>query len=406
MHAIVDTLTTVHTALDAAVDAQAIYLSLPEKRDALREVERAEARLGALKLKVLAAAGDVAAESGAKTAGSWLAGDQRLDPRAARASQRLATALERWIATAAALAAGEVNLDQARVITSVLEEITDDLDTEQLAEAEATLLREAKRLDPGQLRRLGRHLADIVDPEAAEEREARRLADEERHAEQKARLSLKPLGDGTTRISGRVPDAVGQRLRTCLEAFAQPRKQALAADGKRLPRPKLLARALRDLLERLDPDLMPFHGGAPTTVMVTITLDQLRTELARGGVVYDDDDHPMTAGQLRRLLCEAEIIPVVLGGKSTPLDVGRAKRFHNVMQRRVICLHHRTCKAAGCDVPSRWCHIHHVQPWSQGGRTSVKDGIPLCPHHHTLIHDATYDHEPNLDGDIIFHRRT
>lgn len=405
MALITDTLTAVHAALDTSAEAQAIYLSTQQKREALREVVRAESRLAALKLGLLAAAGEVADEAGMQSAGAWLADDQQLDMRATRADQQLAGDLQRWQATTQALGSGALNLAQARVIAWALAEVADELDAEQLVEAEATLLAEAKRLDPTQLRRLGRHLCDIVDPAKAEEREARRLADEEKHAEAKTRLSIKQLGDGTTRISGRVPDAVGQRLRACLEAFAQPRKQGLAADGKAIPRPRLMGKALRDLLERIDPTTLPFHGGAPTTVMVTITLDQLRKEIAAAGIIYDDQDLGMTAGQLRRLACEAEIIPVVLNGQSEPIDVGRKKRLHTVMQRRLICLRDRTCKAKGCDVPSSWCHIHHEHPWSQGGGTSVKRGIPLCPHHHTIVHDPAYHHERDPDGAIRFHRK-
>ncbi|MDN5892406.1 MAG: HNH endonuclease [Nocardioides sp.] len=406
MHPITNSLTAVHTALDGAGDAQAIYLDLAAKKEALREVVRAESRLTAMKMSLLAAAGDVADQSAYKTPGTWLADDQNLDPSKATAQQNMAQRLERRIRTATALATGTLNAQQADVITKVLEEIADELDTEQRIAAEETLITEAKELDPPQLRALGRRLVDILNPEKADEREAKRLDDEEKHAEQKSRFNLKKLGDGTTRITGRVPDAVGQRLRTYLESFASPRKQALEADGKALPRPRLLAKALRDLLERIDPNQLPFHGGAPTTVMVTITLDQLRKELATADIIYDDQDLAMTAGQIRRLLCEAEVLPVILNGASQPLDVGRTQRFHNVVQRRLICLRDKTCKAKGCHVPSVWCHIHHEIPWAAGGSTSVKQGMPLCPHHHTIVHDPAYHHEKNSNGDILFHKRT
>ena len=38
-----------------------------------------------------------------------------------------------------------------------------------------------------------------------------------------------------------------------------------------------------------------------------------------------DTGDPITAGQARKLACEAGIIPVVLGGDSEILDVGRKK---------------------------------------------------------------------------------
>ena len=60
---------------------------------------------------------------------------------------------------------------------------------------------------------------------------AARLADLEAHADEQTRLTLRRLGDGTTRISGRLPDHVGTRLATYLEAFANPRTHGDRAAG-------------------------------------------------------------------------------------------------------------------------------------------------------------------------------
>jgi len=151
-----------------------------------------------------------------------------------------------------------------------------------------------------------------------------------------------------TRIEALVPDAVAHRLRTCLEAFAQPRRTAYEADGKRLPYPKLLADALRDLLERIDPAALPHHGGDATTVFVTMTLDQLRDELATAGLGFDGET--ITASQARRLACTAGIIPVVLGGESEILDLGRKSRLHTPVMRKAMRLRDKGCRAEGCDV--------------------------------------------------------
>ncbi|KQZ68829.1 hypothetical protein ASD66_16350 [Nocardioides sp. Root151] len=303
------------------------------------------------------------------------------------------------------MGAGEVNLEQARAIAHALDEVRDELSGAQLVEAERTLLAEAKRLDPTGLRRLGRHLADVVDPDSAEEREAKRLAEEDKLAAEKAKLSLRPQGDGTTRISARLPDAVAKRLKRYLEAFAQPRKQAAEADGRRVPYNTLLARAMGDLLERVDPHRLPDHGGDATTVIVTITLDQLRTELSSAGLGYDDDT-PITAATARRLACNGTIYPMVLGGAGQVLDAGRGSRFHNPIQRKVIRLRDKRCRAAGCDVAAEWCDVHHLEAWSKGGKTTVKDGVLLCCHHHHRVHDPAYHHERHPDGSIRFTRRT
>jgi hypothetical protein len=102
--------------------------------------------------------------------------------------------------------------------------------------------------------------------------------------------------------------------------------------------------------------------------------------------VLDNGDR-VSAATARRLACEAGIIPVVLGGKSQVLDLGRSRRYHSKAQRVAIAMRDRHCTAQGCDAPPALCHVHHDIPWALGGRTSVKDGRLLCPRHHRAVHD-------------------
>jgi hypothetical protein len=44
------------------------------------------------------------------------------------------------------------------------------------------------------------------------------------------------------------------------------------------------------------------------------------------------------------------------------------------------------CAFPGCDRPGRWCHIHHIEFWANGGRTDRDNGLTLCGHHHHVIH--------------------
>ncbi|NYG59111.1 hypothetical protein BJ980_002034 [Nocardioides daedukensis] len=312
-----------HGLLDSLADAQPTFASTDAKAGLLVDLVRAESRVAALKLRVLAGADDVAERDGARNAGAWLAAYTNTDARAAHGQLRLAQALEsRWTRTAAALAAGSLTLAQTEAIVDALAEVDDELDREQLQVAEELMITHAADLDPARLRAMGRHLADVVDPASAQEREAQRLADQERRARERARLSLRPMGDGTTRLSGILPDAVAHRLEKNLDAFAQPRKQAADADGLRAPRHRLLALALGDLLERIDPDRLPHHGGDATTVIVTLTLEQLLGTLGAAGLGFDDST-PITAADARRLACQANLIPaswVAPGRCSTPAD--------------------------------------------------------------------------------------
>ena len=408
-HSILTCLAELERALDDATDAQAVYLATSEKAEALRRLAVVEARIAGMRLRVMASSDDVAEETGARDVAAWFSHHTLAEPEGARADQRLAQSLDRdRPLVAAALSAGRCSVAQARVIAHALDELPTRLGRDVLTSAETTLVGYAEQFRPSQLRRLGRRILDVVAPEIADAEEGRRLADEERHAREKTRLSLRPLGDGTTRLSGRLPDATASRLKTYLEAFTSPRREhpdALVAPVDRTPYPRRLGLGFCALLENLDPLRLPEHGGDATTVMVTMTLDQLRTELAAAGLL-DGDGTAVTAADARRLACTAHLVPVVLGGKSEILDLGRTRRLFSPAQRRAMRLRDRQCRAEDCTIPATWTEAHHLTPWVLGGKTDLADGVLLCSHHHHRAHDARYTTDLLPNGDVRFHRRT
>jgi hypothetical protein len=112
-----------------------------------------------------------------------------------------------------------------------------------------------------------------------------------------------------------------------------------------------------------------------------------------------------SAGQARRLACNAGIVPVVLGGDSEVLDLGRVRRLHSTAQRRALSVQYDSCAAEGCERPFAWCEIHHPHAWSEGGETSLDNGIPLCGHHHRRAHDDRFTLTILPTGEARFRRR-
>jgi hypothetical protein len=238
-----------------------------------------------------------------------------------------------------------------------------------------------------------------VRPDLADQALARRLEAEEASARKQTRLSLRPAGDGTTRITAVVPDPVAHRLKTYLDAFTSPRQGHRRGEG---PYPKILGQAFCALLERLDPATLPQHGGRATTIIVTIDLDSLQQDLATGELVGGP---ALSATEIRRLACTAGLVPMVLGGKGEILDLGREQRLYQPAQVKAMALRDRTCRAAGCDMPASMCEAHHRSPWATGGRTDLADGLLLCSHHHHRIHDRRYEARHLPDGRIHLTRR-
>jgi hypothetical protein len=86
------------------------------------------------------------------------------------------------------------------------------------------------------------------------------------------------------------------------------------------------------------------------------------------------------------------------------LDLGRESRLFSQAQRVAAGLNHDTCAADGCDRPYAWCELHHRDPWSRGGRTDLRDAVPLCHWHHQRIHDHRFGAISQPDGSIRFRR--
>ncbi|MEP7736908.1 hypothetical protein ABKW28_04570, partial [Nocardioides sp. 31GB23] len=95
------------------------------------------------------------------------------------------------------------------------------------------------------------------------------------------------------------------------------------------------------------------------------------------------------AGDLRRLACEAGLVPAVLNSTSVPLDLGRTRRLHSHHQRKALALVHDTCAIGTCERPFAWSEIHHLTPWSHHGDTDL-EAIPLCSWHHHRAHDPRW----------------
>ena len=95
---------------------------------------------------------------------------------------------------------------------------------------------------------------------------------------------------------------------------------------------------------------------------------------------------PVTASTARKIACDADIIPVLLGGDGRILDIGRASRIFPPHIRKALTARDRGCAFPGCTIPAPWCEAHHITYWSRGGATSTENGTLLCSHHHHLIH--------------------
>ncbi len=97
---------------------------------------------------------------------------------------------------------------------------------------------------------------------------------------------------------------------------------------------------------------------------------------------------PIARETAKRLACDCSMI-VTKTRNGEPVDIGRKSRIWPNAMARAIKERDQRCVWPGCD-HSRHLHIHHMQHWADGGATSIDNGVCLCSHHHTLVHEGGY----------------
>ncbi|HSV68395.1 MAG TPA: DUF222 domain-containing protein [Mycobacteriales bacterium] len=388
-------------ALDSCRDADFSSLSDAQVDDLLVLVSRQVSRItGALQLPLVreAESRGLAQAQDAPNTKAWLQDSLRMRPSEAGRLLRLASALDGDLPeTATALADGAISVDHAHVIAGAMRSLPAETPADTRAAAEQELVGHSGMCDPSAVALFGRRVLDAVDPEGSAELQRQQAEREAAEAYNRRDLRISPAGPGLKRICGFLDTEGAETLRVALDPLAAPRP-ADPETGVRDERThgQRMADALVELSERaLRMGDLPDNGGERPTLVVTMQYEKL---VAATGVGLLDSGDILPASQVRRLACEAHIVPAVLGGESLVLDLGRGSRHYFGAPRRAIILRDRGCIFPGCDRPYQWCHCHHCVHWADGGKTDQNNGVLLCGHHHRVVHHDGWDVRIADDG--------
>ena len=217
--------------------------------------------------------------------------------------------------------------------------------------------------------------------------------------------------DGMTNLFGKFDPERGSVLTALLDAGVEAmfhsgdKEVPVECDASVQPNDHRRALALVALLQGhtngLGGESSPSSSPCPRPARAEIVV-HIDYELLAGGVRESALGDPrtcrtlngseLTVETIRRLACEAEIIPLVLDGKSVPLDVGKSKRLATAYQRRALAAVHETCAIDGCSVKFSHCEPHHIDYWvnaiTGGGATDLNNLVPLCSRHHHAAHEG------------------
>ncbi|NUO59806.1 MAG: DUF222 domain-containing protein [Hamadaea sp.] len=382
---------------------------------------------------------EVPYNAGATGTVNWLTFLLAMRDKDARAWASLASMLPTVPVVESALSSGQVNVEQARVIAKTVHDLPSAVGEVGKAKAADALTRLAvdDRLRPEVLEKHRSQILEMVAPEIAEERLRRELERAERSAHDRRDFTLIPYGDGEYRVRGVLDAEMAAIVRTALDPLSAPRKPAptaaatsaspsddhaaagaasgdggtagegvsrgLALGARVLPGEADLrsagarrADALIELCQRiLNAAELPDNGGEKPHLTVTLPWDALQAKVGAG--LLDTGDL-LTPETVRRLACDAMIIPAVLGGDGQVLDVGRARRLIDGPLRRALVLRDKGCAFPGCDRPPQWCHGHHLKAWADGGDTCLANSVLLCGFHHREIHHGHWEVRIRPDG--------
>lgn len=329
-----------------------------------------------------------------------------------------------------------LNPAQAAVIVDILDQAPQSTRSDDIAVAEVELVIAARTLLPRDLRRLGRGVLNALDPDGTPPADALVSCDEadrtdltERaHAAQSVWFLPGSVPDPTglpkrirgLRIGGFLTGETAELLQVLVDAAAKPRKtpsgeldprtvgqrradafgiilRAAASTGGEIPshggiKPHLcitvpyaaLARGMRH-------GIRPYMGRdaivTPVAVPGTDAPNASKSDATAADLTFGE---PLSAGDARRLACDAGIIPIVLGAESEPLDVGREHRLVTPGLRRALIARDGGCVILGCGAPPGHCDAHHVIHWADGGPTAITNLALVCPPHHRAIHRGTW----------------
>ena len=128
-------------------------------------------------------------------------------------------------------------------------------------------------------------------------------------------------------------------------------------------------------------------------VSILIDYQTLSGELSLRRVCELFDGTPISPDTVRRLACDAALIPMVLGSLGEVLHQGKRIYSPTVAQRHAVAIRDRHCMFPGCRRPAKWTDVHHIVPYPRGG-TDLDNLLLLCDKHHHLVHEGHW----RLDG--------
>lgn len=348
--------------------------------DAISRLRAAEMH----RLQVIDAADTATTEAGRATR-SWLIEEMRCNAGDASRRMRVARSLPAHPLVQKAFEAGEIRFEHAETILGALASVPDDF----REIVETALVDMSRTCSPSGLGAAIEQLLHACGVESShDEAHVRRL--------NKRGLRIASTYDGMRAITGMLTPEVAEAFELAIDALARP-----AGDDDERSREQRQHDAVGELANHyLAHADVPATRGERPRIVVTIDLETLEREL-EGKWGRLDSGVTIAPTTARRLACDAEILPAVLGARGDVLDIGIAARTFNTAVRRAAWLEQQgQCAFPGCRRPPADCH--HIVWWSRGGPSTLDNAAWLCAYHHWLVHEGRWSMQRDPDRSLVF----
>ena len=354
-----------------------VRASLEQLQQRVKSTIQMESQIAAIRAEALA---ELHRREGTEIAESVLREDGLLARRRARVEVETAQELEDLPATRQELRKGEISYDNARIIASASQ--SGEIDEKGLAEIAKTQTPE-------------KFAATVRKHEQARSEDDGMAKLEFQRSQRFAKIKT-DLDDGMTVLYGRFDPITGAQIETVLsrkvgELWREEDANNRATAGQRM------ADALGALITQSGQD----QEGRPVGARLLLIADY-DTVSGQLKDVRLSDETPVPAEELRRLACDAQILPAIFRGRSQPLDLGMARRIASPAQRTALVARDRRC--VGCGAKSAWCQAHHVVHWMDGGPTDLENMCLLCTRCHHKVHDDGWKVQRTPTGRFFLRR--
>jgi Domain of unknown function (DUF222) len=297
-----------------------------------------------------------------------------------------------WLAPVAeAVNSGVLSVGAAAAIRAGLGEPTADVAVDDLAHAAERLAREVVGLPPERAAEEARFARDVLDVEHVAEREALLRS--------KRGWWVTRQQDGNTRMV-----IVSDPLNAALLLDARDLLVGPKTRGVRFVDPADQARAEEIMADERSVEQLAFDGlvqifhaaaqvddgtifgSRAPSVRVKTTYAELKRDA--GFAEIDGQTAVVSIATAKRIVCTTGIIPVVFDPSGRLIDVAQDQRTHSTRQRSGFSIRDGGCLIPWCGRPPSWCEIHHPHLWSEGGKSTMANGVTLCRAHHGWVHDS------------------